>query len=153
MESALGTPASERLGTPEAGARAAQKEKDYRFWLLPDYCPPLETLVNPKPLRNIDWNGKSSNPLDLSNDEHRHYLHEAELRAAEICRLTCAQYLTTKRRIFMARLQCYKNKKEFRRTDAQQACNIDVNKASGLWVAYQSVGWLDPKHMEKFLSE
>jgi len=31
--------------------------------------------------------------------------------------------------------------KEFRKTDAQQACKIDVNKASKLWTAFDKVGW------------
>ena len=32
---------------------------------------------------------------------------------------------------------------EFRKTDSQKACKIDVNKASKLWSAYEKIGWFD----------
>jgi hypothetical protein len=41
--------------------------------------------------------------------------------------------------------------KEFRKTDAQQACKIDVNKASKLWTAYDRVGWFDSEHFQQYL--
>ena len=78
-------------------------------------------------------------------------LHEAEINLASTLRLTCATYLCSKRRIFEGRLRAFKNKKEFRKTDAQQACKIDVNKASKLWTAYDKVGWFNKTFLEKFL--
>jgi len=40
--------------------------------------------------------------------------------------------------------------KDFRKTDAQQACKIDVNKASKLWTAFDKAGWFQNKWMEPF---
>jgi hypothetical protein len=65
-------------------------------------------------------------------------------------RLDAATYLTSKRRMFIARLNCLKISKEFRKTDAQQACKIDVNKASKLWTAFDKVGWLDKHWVARF---
>jgi hypothetical protein len=95
----------------------------------------------------VDWKG---NALALSNDPFRHLLHPDELALAAGLRLDCATYLTSKRRIFMRRLDCFRIGKEFRKTDAQQACKIDVNKASKLWTAYEKVGWLNKEWMRHF---
>ena len=87
----------------------------------------------------------------MSADPHRALLDPEEVSLAANLRLDCATYLTSKRRIFVARRECWagtwggKGKKEFRKTDAQQACKIDVNKASKLWMAFEKVGWLDEK--------
>jgi len=82
--------------------------------------------------------------LDLSNDPDRDLLHPSELKVASTLRLTCAMYLTSKRRIFIGRVAALRRGKEFRKTDAQQACKIDVNKASKLWAAFDKVGWFNP---------
>jgi hypothetical protein len=89
--------------------------------------------------------------LDLSNDPDRPLLAQNELSLAATLRLSCAIYLSSKRRIFEARVKALKIGKEFRKTDAQQACKIDVNKASKLWTAYERVGLFDNKHFEQFL--
>lgn len=145
------TPAREtiQVGTPEPRIRTvAPNREDKDFEALEDLSPPVSSLpASPNSLK-VDWKG---NALDLSNDPHRHLLHPAELSLASGLRLDCATYLTSKRRIFLRRLECAKIGKEFRKTDAQQACKIDVNKASKLWQAYDSVGWLDIKWMRKCL--
>lgn len=115
---------------------------------LKDYSPPLETLGgNTKGLK-ADWKGQM---LDLSNDPDRGLLDPAEISLAATLRLSCATYLCSKRRIFEARVKALSIGKEFRKTDAQQACKIDVNKASKLWTAYDRVGWFKPEHFIKFL--
>ncbi|KAJ9630765.1 hypothetical protein H2203_001289 [Taxawa tesnikishii (nom. ined.)] len=115
---------------------------------IPDYCPPISTLGdNPRALK-VTW---PSQPLDLSADPDRHLLHESEIYVASALRLTCQAYLRAKRRLFQARFQSYCNGKEFRKTTAQQACKIDVNKASSLWSAFEKVGWFDPEWMEQYL--
>lgn len=78
-------------------------------------------------------------------------LHEAEINLAGTLRLSCATYLCSKRRIFQARLNALRIGKEFRKTDAQQACKIDVNKASKLWTAYDKVGWFNRSYFQKYL--
>lgn len=129
--------------------RPATNRDDTDYNSLPDYSPPLDTLPkgNNKVLK-ADWKGQV---LDLSNDPDRHLLHEAELNLASTLRLACATYLCSKRRIFQARIEALKIGKEFRKTDAQQACKIDVNKASKLWQAYEKVGWFKPEYFRQFL--
>jgi hypothetical protein len=133
--------------TPEPGKiRVAREDKD--FDLLTDYSPPTSSLPNKSNSLKVDWRGA---PIDLSYDPHRNLLHPDELLLAANLRLDCATYLTSKRRIFKARIDALKIKKEFRKTDAQQACKIDVNKASKLWQAYEKVGWLNPKWVEQYV--
>ncbi|KAJ9132355.1 SWIRM domain-containing protein [Pleurostoma richardsiae] len=134
--------------TPEPRSRTvAPNREDKDFASLPDYCPPLASLPSKQNSLKVDWKG---NALDLSNDPFRHLLHPDELALAAGLRLDCATYLTSKRRIFMRRLDCFRIGKEFRKTDAQQACKIDVNKASKLWTAYEKVGWLNKEWMRHF---
>ena len=143
-------PAARRVSaTPEPSRRVvAPNREDKDFNSLNDYCPPLNSLPSRSNSLKVDWKGQ---PIDLSSDPHVSLLHPDEVTLAGNLRLDCATYLTSKRRIFERRLQCLRNGKEFRKTDAQQACKIDVNKASKLWTAFDKVGWLDAEWMQKFL--
>lgn len=135
--------------TPEPSRRVvAPNREDKDFRSLPDYCPPLTSLPNRANSLKVDWKGQ---PIDLSNDPHLGLLHPDEVTLAGNLRLDCATYLTSKRRIFERRLACLRTGKEFRKTDAQQACKIDVNKASKLWTAFDKVGWLDSDWVRKHL--
>lgn len=121
---------------------------DKDFNNIKDYSPPIgHSLDNPNALK-IDWKGA---PIDLTNDAHRHLLHPNEIKCASTLRLDCATFLTSKRRIFESRVNALSIKKEFRKTDAQQACKIDVNKASKLWDAFNKVGWLEPEWFRQFV--
>lgn len=137
--------------TPEPGRRqnVGSTREDKDFNALPDYSPPLSTLPNRPNSLKVEWKGA---PIDLRDDPYRHLLHDDEITLAANLRLDCATYLTSKRRIFIARIECLKIKKEFRKTDSQQACKIDVNKASKLWAAFEKVGWLKPEHFTKYLN-
>ncbi|KAJ5302649.1 hypothetical protein N7476_009448 [Penicillium atrosanguineum] len=110
--------------------------------------PPLDTLGGNAKALKADWKGQM---LDLSNDPDRHLLSPAELNLASTLRLSCATYLCSKRRIFEARVRALGVGKEFRKTDAQQACKIDVNKASKLWTAYERVGWFKPDFFQQYV--
>ncbi|KAI1419000.1 SWIRM domain-containing protein [Xylaria sp. FL1777] len=137
--------------TPDPSPRrgTTQTRADDDFGSVPDYCPPLDSM--PSKLNNslkMEW---KTGITDLSNDPHRHLLHEEEITLASSLRLTAAVYLTSKRRIFVRRLECLRVGKEFRKTDAQQACKIDVNKASKLWTAFEKIGWLDKSWVIKYL--
>lgn len=135
--------------TPEPSRRVvAPNREDKDFNSLPDYCPPLDSLPSRSNSLKVDWKGQ---PIDLSGDPQANLLHPDELLLAGNLRLDCATYLTSKRRIFERRLQCLRTGKEFRKTDAQQACKIDVNKASKLWTAFDKVGWLDARWVRRFL--
>lgn len=130
-------------------ARPVTNRDDTDFDALPDYSPPLDSLPkgNNKILK-AEWKGTM---LDLSQDPYRHMLHEAELHLAATLRLNCATYLSSKRRVFQARIDALKIGKEFRKTDAQQACKIDVNKASKLWQSYDRVGWFNPDYFRQYV--
>lgn len=142
-------PSGRVSATPEPSRRSvAPNREDKDFNALPDYCPPPNSLPNRSNSLKVDWKGQ---PIDLSNDPHAHLLHPDEVTLAGNLRLDCATYLTSKRRIFERRLQCLRTGKEFRKTDAQQACKIDVNKASKLWTAFDKVGWLDAAWVRRFL--
>ncbi|KAF4119456.1 SWIRM domain [Geosmithia morbida] len=135
--------------TPEPTRRiVAPNREDKDFNSLPDYCPPASSLPSRPNSLKVEWKGQ---PIDLSSDPHSRLLHPDEVALAGNLRLDCATYLTSKRRIFERRLQCLHTGKEFRKTDAQQACKIDVNKASKLWTAFDRVGWLDASWVQKFL--
>ncbi|OAA38263.1 SWIRM domain protein [Beauveria brongniartii RCEF 3172] len=146
---AVTRPAKRTSATPEPSRRiVAPNREDKDFHSLPDYCPPVDSLPNRPNTLKVDWKGQ---PIDLSNDPHARLLHPDEVLLAGNLRLDCATYLTSKRRIFDRRLQCLRTGKEFRKTDAQQACKIDVNKASKLWSAFEKVGWLDARWVRNFL--
>jgi hypothetical protein len=134
--------------TPKAPRVIGTNRDDVDFDALPDFAPPLSTLPSNPNVLKVDWKGQV---LDLSYDPHRHWLHEAEVKLAASLRLSCATYLCSKRRIFQARLDAMRIGKEFRKTDAQQACKIDVNKASKLWTAYDKVGWFNPSFFRQHL--
>lgn len=139
----------EHMGSvsPKA-ARPATTRDDLDYNAIPDYSPPLESLRGNEKKLKAEWKG---NKLDLSDDADRQLLHEAELELASTLRLSCATYLCSKRRVFQARINALKIGKEFRRTDAQQACKIDVNKASKLWQAYDKVGWFDAGYFGQYV--
>lgn len=139
-------PVSESSPKP---AKSLSTRDDTDYTAIPDFSPPLDTLPkgNAKILK-AEWKGSV---LDLSNDPDRHMLHEAELVLAATLRLTCATYLCSKRRLFIGRIEALKKGKEFRKTDAQQSCKIDVNKASKLWSSYDKVGWFKADYFRQYL--
>lgn len=124
----------------DGSKRVAREDKN--FDSLPDFCPPLSSLPNKVNSLKVDWKGV---PIDLRSDPFAHLLHPDEVQLAANLRLDCATYLTSKRRIFISRVAASRIGKDFRKTDAQQACKIDVNKASKLWQAFDKVGWLHSK--------
>ncbi|KAL7276045.1 hypothetical protein RUND412_000989 [Rhizina undulata] len=147
-ESRMLTPARDSSVAPSRPRTSGSSREDTAFELIPDYSPSIDTLTNPKCLK-AEWKGT---PLDLSQDPHRDLLHPAELALASVLRLSCASYLASKRRIFQEKVQRAKVGKEFRKTDSQKACKIDVNKASKLWAAYDKFGWFDRRYIENHLN-
>lgn len=147
---ALG-PSGRISATPEPSRRiVAPNREDRDYHSLPDICPPLSSLPTKGNSLKVDWKGS---PIDLHSDPDAHLLHPDELLLAGNLRLDCATYLTSKRRMFLRRLRCLQIPKEFRKTDAQQACKIDVNKASKLWTAFEKVGWLDEKWVRPYVGK
>ncbi|SMN20733.1 similar to Saccharomyces cerevisiae YAL034C FUN19 Non-essential protein of unknown function [Maudiozyma saulgeensis] len=142
-----------QLSSPLASATVLVGNSNYTpnmSWeKLPDYAPSVDTLPegNMKCLK-IEWKGS---PMDLSHDPLKDQLHPAELILAQVLRLPCDLYLDSKRRFFLEKVYRLKKGLPFRRTDAQKACRIDVNKASRLFAAFENVGWLKDKNFSKFL--
>ncbi|CAN3365490.1 hypothetical protein DICA4_E25730 [Diutina catenulata] len=117
---------------------------------IPDYSPDAFATLpanNTKCLK-IEWKGQ---PMDLSGDPDAAKIHPAEVVLASILRLPVFVYLDSKRRLFFEKVQRAKQGKQFRRTDAQKACRIDVNKASRLFAAFEKVGWLKDEHFTAHL--
>lgn len=140
---AMAYPSKGRSETPDFKAPGQKRPEDVDYNALPDYAPSVSTLQDTPKTLKADWT--SNNPLNLATDPDGHMLHKDEVTLAATLRLSCATYLCSKRRIFEARLNALRIGKEFRKTDAQQACKIDVNKASKLWSAFDRVGWFS-KH-------
>lgn len=117
---------------------------------IPDYSPdPSLTLPNGNNRAlKIEWKGQ---PMDLRNDPNISKLHPAEVILASTLRLPCNVYLDSKRRLFFEKVDRFTKGMQFRRTDAQKACRIDVNKASRLFAAFEKVGWLKDEHFAKYL--
>lgn len=142
---------SQNAPNREATAKPTTKSKNRDFRSIPDYSPPLQTLDDPAMMRGRTLEVlEAKEPLDLSHDPLKGLLHPAELRLAAHMKLNCATYLYCKRRIFYKRLEFYHQGKDFKKTHAQGVCNIDVNKASRLHVAFEGVGWLRPEWMSNF---
>ncbi|CCF58395.1 hypothetical protein KAFR_0E02420 [Kazachstania africana CBS 2517] len=141
------------LSSPLASAKVISNVPQYvptmSWQKLPDYAPSLDTLPknNDKCLK-VEWKGSS---MDLADDPLKEELHPAELLLAQILRLPCDLYLDSKRRFFLEKVHRFKKGLPFRRTDAQKACRIDVNKASRLFAAFEKVGWLQDSHYQKYL--
>ncbi|KAI0401671.1 SWIRM domain-containing protein [Xylaria palmicola] len=136
--------------TPDPSPRrtSTQSRADDDFNSVDDFCPPLDSIPSNMSSLKMEW---KTGTTDLTNDPNRHLLHPEELTLASSLRLTAAVYLTSKRRIFVKRVECLRIGKEFRKTDAQQACKIDVNKASKLWTAFDKIGWLDKAWVAKYV--
>ena len=143
--------ASARLGDPHHRVNG-NKFDDVAYESIPDYSPPLSTLPKGNPhILQVRW--RPDMIIDLSKDPNRHMLHEAERRVAATLHLSCAKYLCTKRRIFQARFEALLAGRSFKKTAASKACKIDINKASKLCTAFDSIGWFDEKYFLKYLDE
>ncbi|KAI5195189.1 hypothetical protein E4T39_08323 [Aureobasidium subglaciale] len=148
-----------RRRTNDANKARAPADKVARdFSIYPDYCPPLSTLDSDQVnFPNIEW---KATPQDVTNHEDCHLLHPKEIPIVSKLVLTPSDYIYIKRRFFANRLGYAKKRQPFNINAAQLACKgadehgitgIDVNKTSRLHKAFDRVGWLDEKHMQRFL--
>ncbi|KAI5239884.1 hypothetical protein E4T42_08564 [Aureobasidium subglaciale] len=148
-----------RRRTNDATKARAPADKVARdFSIYPDYCPPLSTLDSDQVnFPNIEW---KATPQDVTNHEDCHLLHPKEIQIVSKLVLTPSDYIYIKRRFFANRLGYAKKRQPFNINAAQLACKgadehgitgIDVNKTSRLHKAFDRVGWLDEKHMQRFL--
>lgn len=137
------------IASLELISKAPQYIPNVSWAKLPDYSPPIESLPpNNNKCLKVEWKGS---PLNLSQDPLKSHLHLAELYLASILRLPCDLYMDSKRRLFLEKVCKLQMGLPFRRTDAQKACRIDVNKASRLYSAFEKVGWLNDDNFVKYL--
>lgn len=146
-------PSASKPAQPRRGSDTPQPEKkrtttlaDRDFKSVPDFCPPLESLDKLPDDRDMIVPAMgNARPFEQNEMHLLPLLHPMERKLATNLRLDPATYLTSKRRIFLGRLRYFHYNKPYRKTHAQHVCNIDVNKASKLWTAFDSVGWFDEK--------
>ncbi|KAF2755521.1 hypothetical protein EJ05DRAFT_502978 [Pseudovirgaria hyperparasitica] len=148
-------PAGVTKPTP-APRKTTTKINDNRFDAFPDFAPRPDRRFYDDPLimtKTADARDKFKAPINQPDldDPDRHLLPPAEQHLAAYHRLTCAQYLTQKRRIFIAKVEWLKKGQDFKKTHAQGACKIDVNKASRLWDDFDKAGWFAKENFTQYL--
>ncbi|ODV85630.1 hypothetical protein CANARDRAFT_28387 [[Candida] arabinofermentans NRRL YB-2248] len=145
-------PTVRRLESPNGSSSSSSSAQPYNFDYksVPDYSPPLSTLPNNARCMKTEWKGQA---MDLSDDPLIGELHPAEIQLASILRLPANIYLDSKRRLFVEKVKRMRSGLPFRRTDAQKACKIDVNKASRLYASFEKVGWLSDSNFTQYMKK
>ncbi|KAG0046151.1 hypothetical protein BGZ83_008657 [Gryganskiella cystojenkinii] len=125
-------------GFRHGGERVVQEPEELVV-LEPDVGP-ISMLDVKNPPRVI-WKGQ---PLSVVGKPGFDQLHPHEEYIAATLRLSPAQYLTCKRTLILASREylAKPDGKQFRKSDAQKLCRIDVNKTSRLWEVFAKIGWL-----------
>ncbi|KAF9921913.1 hypothetical protein FBU30_008019 [Linnemannia zychae] len=125
-------------GFTHGGERVVQEPEE--LVILPPDVGPVSVLDR-QSLPKIVWKGY---PLNISGKPGIELLHPYEAHIASTLRLSPAQYLACKRTLILASRQylAVPNGKQFKKSDAQKLCRIDVNKTSRLWEIFAKVGWL-----------
>ncbi|KAG0218702.1 hypothetical protein BGX33_006265 [Mortierella sp. NVP41] len=125
-------------GFTHGGERVVQEPEE--VVVLPPDVGPVSVLDH-QSLPKIVWKGY---PLNISGKPGFELLHPYEVHIASTLRLSPAQYLGCKRTLILASRQylAVPNGKQFKKSDAQKLCRIDVNKTSRLWEIFAKVGWL-----------
>ncbi|KAK4548403.1 hypothetical protein LTR86_011342, partial [Recurvomyces mirabilis] len=120
------------------------KDEDFKWRDLPNYCP----VANDAHLSTLTAQWSLGGPLDIRDQVDVKELHTREYEICRTLRLKPVQYLATKRRFFAAKVQFSREGRTFTKTAAQKVTNIDVNKSSRLWEAFNNVGWFDNQHFD-----
>ncbi|KAF9545808.1 hypothetical protein EC957_010436 [Mortierella hygrophila] len=125
-------------GFSHGGERVVQEPEEVVV-LEPDVGP--VSILDNQSLPKIIWKGY---PLNISGKIGFELLHPYEVHIASTLRLSPAQYLACKRTLILAsrKYLSVPNGKQFKKSDAQKLCRIDVNKTSRLWEIFAKVGWL-----------
>lgn len=125
-------------GFTHGGERVVQEPEEV-VALEPDIGP--VSMLDHQSLPKIIWKGY---PLNISGKLGFELLHPYEVHIASTLRLSPAQYLGCKRTLILASRQylAVPNGKQFKKSDAQKLCRIDVNKTSRLWEIFAKIGWL-----------
>jgi hypothetical protein len=109
---------------------------------IPDFEPSLKDLTTENVEEILEQVGISE-ANSLKDDDSLELIEDSEIPVIAALRLTPLQYLDTKRRLFAEKARkCYLSE-TFKKTDAQKACRIDVNKASKLYEVFHLSGLLE----------
>ncbi|KAF9387165.1 hypothetical protein CPB97_002893 [Podila verticillata] len=139
---------TKKIQDPDHVSPAGFRHGGERVVQVPDELVVLEPDVGPVHMLDIEsppmvfWRGQ---PLSVVGKPGYDQLHPHEARIASTLRLSPAQYLSCKKTLILASRQFYavKGGKQFRKSDAQKLCRIDVNKTSQLWEVFARIGWLE----------
>ncbi|KAF9432604.1 hypothetical protein BGZ76_010576 [Entomortierella beljakovae] len=125
-------------GFRHGGERTVQEPEEV-VHPSPDVGPISMLDVKQPPM--VIWKGQ---PLSVAGKPGYELLHPHEARIASTLRLSPAQYLNCKQTLILASRSYFSNPdgKQFRKSDAQKLCRIDVNKTSRLWEVFAKIGWL-----------
>ncbi|KAG0368716.1 hypothetical protein BGZ54_001304 [Gamsiella multidivaricata] len=126
-------------GFRHGGERTVQEPEEL-VELDPDVGP--TSVLDRIPRPTVYWRGQ---PLSVVGKPGYELLHPYETYIASTLRLSPAQYLSCKRTLILTSRAYYAKPdgKQFRKSDAQKLCRIDVNKTSRLWEVFAKVGWLE----------
>lgn len=127
--------------------RSTKEKKSTNFEDYPDMAPGFDTMQNPMEAARSVPEHKVNTRKELGSDPLREHLHEAEATVAQRLNIGCAEYLVFKRQVFEVYVRYLKEpvsgRGQWNKTRAQQAGNLDVGKASQIWVFWKNVGWFD----------
>ncbi|KAG0334957.1 hypothetical protein BG000_007922 [Podila horticola] len=139
---------TKKIKDPDHVSPAGFRHGGERVVQVPDELVVLEPDVGPVHMLDVEsppmvfWRGQ---PLSVVGKPGYDQLHPHEALIASTLRLSPAQYLSCKKTLILASRQFYavKGGKQFRKSDAQKLCRIDVNKTSQLWEVFARIGWLE----------
>ncbi|KAF9579499.1 hypothetical protein BGW38_004219 [Lunasporangiospora selenospora] len=138
MKKSVDPDSAPATGFRHGGERVVQEPEEL-VDIEPDIGPVWMLDSHPPP--RVIWKGQ---PLSIVGKLGYERLHPYEEHIASTLRLSPAQYLSCKRILIMASREYLANPdgKQFRKSDAQKLCRIDVNKTSRLWEVFAKIGWL-----------
>lgn len=139
--------------TPRSFAGASKKEflrlctnvsqiHSSKVWEIPDFVPSMDHITRAQFEKQIKRIGL---PLlhDLKSTVDADKVPESELSIVSSFNFSPQQYLENKKRFFAEKARKTYAGETFKKTDAQKACQVDVNKASKLYEVFNSFGLLD----------
>lgn len=106
---------------------------------IPNFEPDFNKIEFKKILKKFGYDNSNI----LKHDEGLELISENEIPIVIFLKISPLQYFDTKKRLFAEKARKTFNSSTFKKTDAQKACRIDVNKASKLYEIFQNAGLLN----------
>lgn len=115
---------------------------DSEFDKIPN-CEPVKEWDDDKFSKVMKKLGLINGTKNVTLDRELKSLSSQEIGILNGLKLTSQQFIDTKKRFFAEKARKASHSLGFKKTDAQKACKIDVNKASKLYEIYQACGFLE----------